>query len=628
MPETPTPTADMLIDAIQSLGEGIALFDENLNFVFCNQTYIELALPKDIDKIPYGRNFREIYTNLAISDTYIIDNDIVVQNWVSDLEKNLRNYQENVELQRSNGQLLLCSSHKTGRHGYLITLSDVTEQRRAEQAEHEADMLLHKIVDACPATFLVSRVKDGKIIYCPPGSRERFGDIDSTLSFFLKPEDRIEYLDALMPTGVLDNYRVRFRRADGSIMDGLTSARVTDYKGEDVIVSSTRDITELLAMQEELEQQRASAHQNEKLSALGSLLAGVAHELNNPLSIIVGYAMMLQDKAEDPEVKRRVDRIAQSAERCSRIVKTFLAMARQQPTQIQQCAINDVLDDALDITHYNLRAAGIEVKKELSTDLPPVSIDSDQMVQVFTNLIINAEHALVEKRSPGRIILRSSYQVDSNQIIIEVEDNGAGIEEQNLPRIFEPFFTTREQGVGTGVGLAYCHRIISAHDGKISVTSSEGKGACFSVCLNISDDTQLSNTQTTDKNISDKRGNILVIDDETDVANMFSELLGDIGYSVSVLHDARKALELLSSNNFDVILCDVKMPDMDGLDFLEAIQRDFPQYQSRLGFITGDSLSSRAAKLLNGKSCAYLEKPVAPEALYEFVDQLLDQPEK
>ncbi|MFD2206535.1 ATP-binding protein [Kiloniella antarctica] len=622
----------ILLDAIQSLDIGIALYDENLCFVLSNKRYADLVLPENLreksdDVFLPGRSVRDITKDLNSSDAFLLPSGLALEEWNSQTVKGIMSYAKNIETSRLDGRLVLSSTHKTGFGGYLLTIRDITEQRHAEDARREADMLLHKIVEACPANFLVSRVSDGKIIYFPPASRDRFGDIETAKSFFIKAEDREQYLDALLPTGTLDDYRVQFRRRDGTIMQGLTSARVTDYKGEDVIVSSTRDITEQLQIQDELVTQREIAHQNEKISALGGLLAGVAHELNNPLSIVVGYALMLQDKTDDPEVKRRVERIGIAAERCAKIVKTFLAMARQRPMQVENCNLNEAVEVALDVAGYGIKVSGAEISLALAPDLPAVSADYDQMAQVFTNLIINAEHALADKGDKGKLIIRSSFDDLLNEVVIDVVDNGVGIPKNIQPRIFEPFFTTKDVGSGTGVGLAFCHRIVDAHNGHLSFRSSINEGTCFSVRMKASQDIkrEKKDPQPIEKECRHHR--VLVVDDEVDVACLISDILGDEGYHVVTMNSAKSALAELKKHDYDAVLSDVKMPGMDGIEFLRNITMKFPNLAPRTAFITGDAMSPTVAEFIENSGCLYLEKPVAPKELLKMLQRLIQETE-
>lgn len=620
---------EMLNDAMQSIDDGFALYDADLRFIMSNRKFIDMVHVGEIE-IESGRCMIDVLRDLARTGAYRIPDRMSVDDWAVRVVEQVRDYSKNLKLTRTDGRFYYGSSHRTELGGYLITVREVTDQRRAEQAEREADGLLRTIVEACPANFMVSRIEDGHIIYCPPASRERFGGIETTLSFFLDPEDRATYLKHLLPTGVLDDYPVRFRRADGSIMDGLTSARVTQYQGEDVIVSSTRDVTEQLAMQAELARQREISHQNEKLSALGELLAGVAHELNNPLSIVSGYALMLQDKIEEPIMKRRVERIAQAAERCAKIVKTFLAMARQRPARIVDCSLNEVVEIAFDVAGYGLRAAGVTTNLDLDPTLPPVVGDPDQLAQVFTNLIVNAEHALSEKGQEGILTLRTFYDSAAGESVAEVRDNGDGVVSELQARIFEPFFTTKDVGSGTGVGLAFSHRVVVSHGGTLSLRSSPGSGASFFVRLKTvgppgapdakSADHGGKPECTTAAQRSPRR--ILVVDDEIGVTELFKDLLEDAGYEVVTRNDAGLALELLETEDFDVILCDIKMPGIDGMDVLKAIETDNASYADRIAFVTGDSMSPQVADFLKQSGKHHIEKPVTSAELIDVIGRV------
>ncbi|WP_269585991.1 PAS-domain containing protein [Roseibium sp. Sym1] len=610
-----------LNDAIQSLDEGLVLFDRDLNFVLGNRLYDEMFF-SEIKPPEQGENLVGMMDRLIDGGVMLVPEGFEKNAYMSELDRLVRNYAKKETITLGGGRILLASAHHTELDGYLVSFIDITEQRRAEEEQREADLLLRKIVEACPANFLVSRIEDGKIIYCPPASRDRFGEIDSTLSFFLSPDDRKRYLNALLPTGSLDDYRVQFRRADGSIMEGLTAARVTDYKGENVIVSSTRDISDLLAMQEELQKQRDIAHQSEKLSALGELLAGVAHELNNPLSIIVGYAQMLEGRLEDPVLSKRVDRIAEAADRSARIVKTFLAMARQRPARIEPCSLNEIAAVALEVAGYGLRANGTRIVTEFDDTQPAVSGDADQLIQVVTNLIVNAEHALAGLGEKGMLTIASRHLADDDQCVLEVRDNGPGIPEDIRARIFEPFFTTKDVGEGTGVGLAFSHRIVDTHGGTLEVTSAPGTGTSFFVRLQATRPEADETSAALQSGGTVGRKRVLVVDDEADVGELIADLLEDLGCQATLAGDAREALNLLSRSAFDLILSDFKMPGIDGEAFYRTLQEHQPAYTGRIGFVTGDSMGKAVTRFLTESECPFIEKPILKEELANLLKTL------
>ncbi|CUH65344.1 Sporulation kinase E [Thalassovita gelatinovora] len=610
-----------LNDTIQSLEEGLAVFDKDSRFLLGNRQWRKLffddiALPRE------GELLSDLWARLIGAGVFSLPENITANAYLETLNHFSRAHQMKETLLLRNGRTIVASVHGTEQEGYLLSFMDVTEQRRAESEQREADLLLRKIVDACPANFLVSRVDDGKIIYCPPPSRERFGKIESALSFFLTPDDRQNYLDALLPTGSLDDYRVQFQRADGSIMQGLTAARVTEYKGEQVIVSSTRDISDLLAMQEELQQQRDAAHQTEKLSALGELLAGVAHELNNPLSIIVGYAQMLSGRLEDEVLAKRVDRIGEAADRSARIVRAFLAMARQRPTTVEPCSLNDIALTALDVAGYGLRAMGTNIEMQLDDELPEISGDPDLLVQVFSNLIINAEHALAPLGQSGLLLIRSFFDTENNQSVVEIRDNGPGIPEAIHARVFEPFFTTKDVGKGTGIGLAFSHRIIVAHGGQLDLESKEGKQTSFFVRLGVHEERDVIVTREQTEAPAATSSRVLVVDDDESVGELICDILEELHCEPVLVADAATALDLLGHETFDVVLSDFKLPGMNGADFYKAIQQTLPHYANRVGIVTGDTLDEDVFRFLSEVQRPYIEKPILRQDLSDLLKRL------
>jgi signal transduction histidine kinase/PAS domain-containing protein len=992
--EAQSGALELLNDAFQTLDEGLVLCDSQLRLVMHNENYVDMMHPRSKNIEP-GTSAQDLACMLAQSGDFIVIDDMTKNEWAETVLEGVINYSKNVVMKRTDGRLFLASSHKTRLGGYLISIKDVSEKYRAEQAKRESDDLLKTIVDACPVNFMVSRVEDGKIIYRSIASTARFGEIESARKFFLKPQDRQTYLDALLPTGAVDDYPVRFRKGDGSIMEGLTSARVTTYKGENVIVSSTRDITELkrahqaereaaellrnvvnacpanllmsriedgevlyrspassrlfgdkpsarghwqspndrinylkaletdgqvddmfvfglkadgvafpsqvsarivehrgervvvssttdlteaFARRKEIEQantrfseainaldeglilldsnmrfvmenararelfssdsdrarigepiadlivrflengvqyvpdgstveqivqlwigaitghskdleleladgriiicsshhtsldgylltfkdvsgqrlteaskleavydaiqaldeglvlydsdlnfimgnakldeifysgsmstpevgesafytmnslmnagfyaipkgtskaaflqqmmdslknyakgvtvsssggrvyntsvhktaldgylvsfsditeqrkvehelanQREIANQNEKLSALGELLAGVAHELNNPLSIVVGYAQMIQGRVDDPVINRRIERIGQAADRSAKIVKTFLAMARQKPARLIRCSLNDTVETALDVAGYGLRSAGVNVVVDLADALPPVTADGDQLAQVFTNLIINAEHALAKNSDTGELRLSTFHDQETNEVVAEVCDNGDGIPNDIKSRIFEPFFTTKEINHGTGVGLAFSHRVIDSHGGTLTVHSVPGEGANFFVRLpatpDVGDDTANSPIPHPARNPC----RVLVIDDEEYIAELVRDLLEEAHYKVTTVSSARTALNLIGDEHFDVILSDFKMPGLDGQDLYRALMDLDPGLIDRLGYIAGDTMGQKVTNFFKSTGSPYIEKPVSAPELFALVAQL------
>jgi len=242
---------------------------------------------------------------------------------------------------------------------------------------------------------------------------------------------------------------------------------------------------DLEAALEQLQRQRETLHQRDRLAAMGSLLAGVAHELNNPLAVVVGRSIMLEETATDARVRTGVQKIRIAAERCARIVKTFLAMARQREQKRTRVRLESVIDAALDVLDYSLRSTGVQVVREFAPDVPELDADEDQLHQVFMNLFVNAQQAMAEAAGARRLRITGQLTPDAGSVTIAVSDTGPGIDPTIRARIFDPYFTTKPMGTGTGVGLSVSLGIVEAHRGTLVERSTLGAGACFILTLPV-----------------------------------------------------------------------------------------------------------------------------------------------
>jgi len=541
----------------------------------------------------------------------------------------VRTYQSDVELHIVGGRILEASTFATPDGGYLLQMRDVTERRKAERAAREADILLRTTIEASPTPILISRRTDGRIFFVSEAFRALLGDIKSTVTIFDDEKALADFLDQLKRFGRVDDLPARLRKAGGGTVETLISARLITFDGDEVIISSLRDVSDIVEMQEELEIQRRHALQNEKLSALGELLAGVAHELSNPLSVVVGYSMMLKDSPLDGGLAQKVDRIAVAADRCVRIVKMFLALARERPAALDPCSIPELLQLALSVSSAGLEASGAEVILSVSDNLPAVQVDPDHITQVFANLIINAGHAVHHLGRAGRIDIRAFCARSGNTLVVEVADNGPGVPEDVQHRIFDPFFTTKKLGEGTGFGLAFSHRVVTAHEGTLTLVPQAERGAVFRITLPLvrCDDPEASDA---DAQVPAPNGllRVLVLDDEEPVANMLGDLLIAEGYQVEVHTDGARALASCAASAPDLVICDMRMPVMDGQKFYDELSQISPSLTSRLIFVTGDTMNARVAAFMGRSGCRFLEKPIIPDELWEAIDNLIiEKPE-
>jgi nitrogen-specific signal transduction histidine kinase/ActR/RegA family two-component response regulator len=385
---------------------------------------------------------------------------------------------------------------------------------------------------------------------------------------------------------------------------------IRDETGEIVHIAGFNvDITNQKRAEAELHRQSEMMYQREKLAALGSLLAGVAHELNNPLSVVLGRAIMLEEEIDDAGIRNSLGRLRAAAERCARIVRSFLALARQKPREPKVVDVRTVLDAGLEILASGLRSAGVVTFRRDPPDLPAVLADGDELHQVFLNLIVNAQQAM-ESGEPSNRRLWIDTAAGGDDVRVEVADNGPGVPSVLREKIFDPFFTTKSVGEGTGLGLSVCHRIVSDHGGTIRVDERPGGGARFTVTLPAWR-AEPEPAMAVLASAEGTGGDVLVVDDEAEVVAMLEEALARDGHRVMTAPDGAAALELLRAGDFDAILCDIRMPGLDGPGLARALAATRPGLMSRLLLMTGDVLRAAEALPANLRG-GLLEKPLDP----------------
>jgi len=380
------------------------------------------------------------------------------------------------------------------------------------------------------------------------------------------------------------------------------------------------DITSQKRAEAELKRSREALYHSEKLTALGSLLAGVSHELNNPLSIIVAQTTLLEREAEGTAHASRAQKIRKAAERSARIVQTFLAMARQKRPERRRVDINEVVLAALELADYGLRTAGVRVTSNLAEALRPVSGDPDQLHQVLVNLLVNAQHALQERPDPRELAI-TTRMVGDGWAEIDVTDNGPGIPADIRRRIFEPFFTTKAQGTGTGIGLSFSLGIVEAHGGSLQLADTD-QGATFLIRLPAGAASTEEAEPVAAAETRPRAATGLVIDDEPDLAEALADLLRMEGYEVDHAVSGREAQERLRNRDYDLVLSDLRMPDLDGPALFDWIARERPALVERIAFVTGDTLSAPAVRFLARTGRPFIEKPFTPASLRQLLEEL------
>ncbi len=244
------------------------------------------------------------------------------------------------------------------------------------------------------------------------------------------------------------------------------------------------------------------------------------------------------------------------------------------------------------------------------------------MRQVITNLIINAQHALQESNDARQLKIQTNYRRRTNDVVLKIKDNGPGVPAEIRGRIFEPLFTTKDVGIGTGIGLALCHRIIEAHGGTIVLESGADEGAAFAIRLPVDPDAVIQEAIVPEAGGKAVNSEILIIDDEPDVAIVMAELLEGDGHTTTIALSGEEGLRAIQRTDFDLIFCDIRMPVLDGPGFYHALAKVRPNMVSRLAFVTGDYLGQRASRFLDGTGCPSIEKPATPDDLRRLILEL------
>jgi signal transduction histidine kinase/CheY-like chemotaxis protein len=368
--------------------------------------------------------------------------------------------------------------------------------------------------------------------------------------------------------------------------------------------------------------------QTEKMAALGQLVSGIAHELNNPLTTIMGYAQLLLGHGLLPPQFSEASKVFQEAERARRIVKNLLYVARENKPERTRVNLNEIVERTLALRSYELKVENIFVECDLARDLPETVGDPYQLQQVVLNLLVNAEQSLLEGRGQGRVWIRT-HRSPAGKISLELSDNGPGIPPEIASRIFDPFFTTKPSGVGTGLGLSIVYGIVQQHDGEITFESQPGAGVKFTVELPVialpEAERPPAMAAPADQSRTVPTGRILVVEDETTVAQLIVDVLREEGHQVEAAVDSQDGLTRISRAHYDLVICDLRMPRLDGPAFYEALVAARSPAQNRILFITGDTLAPRTLEFLEPRALPYLAKPFLVEELNLAVNRMLER---
>ncbi len=366
-------------------------------------------------------------------------------------------------------------------------------------------------------------------------------------------------------------------------------------------------------------QLRRQLLQTEKSAALGQLVAGVAHEINNPLGAILGSAELAMAATSHPAVQRNLRRIIDETERCRRIVANLLSFARGRHRDLQPVDLNLIIQQVVEIEAYQMMVDDVKVRLLLDPDLPMVQADPASLQQVLLNLVVNA-HQAMKQTGGGQLTIETSLKRD--KVLVSVADTGPGIPPENLTRIFDPFFTTKPPGQGTGLGLSVSLGIIQDLGGRIWAESTPGQGATFFIELPVAKKEQPvrpAPAEAGEGPLAPTGTRVLIVDDEPAVRDVLESALEAAGYLVQSARDGDEALLMLRTGDFHVVVCDLRLPGVDGTRLYEMMVDERPHLARRFIFITGDTVSPETRDFLQRTGCRSLAKPFRLTQLRQVV---------
>ena len=507
------------------------------------------------------------------------------------------------------------------------TFVDISERRQIETRLQREQEFARRLVESFP-DLVIALDREGRYTFVSPRSKELLGFspeelIGSLFVELIEPHSRKElqtFLDTII-SGQCSNGSVEYlvRRNDGETrLFRATASPLVDLSGRIAgVIAAARDTTDSKRMEQQL-------IQNERLAAMGQMIAGVAHELNNPLTAVLGVTELLRDSTRDDSARRQLEIAHRQARRAAQIVQSLLTFSR--PPQPRKMCLNmsELIQRSIQLHEHSLRSNGIAVDFSAPPDLPLILGDASQLTQVFLNLIANAEQAIREVRDHGTIRIRVSRAAD--RVVATFQDDGAGIGRDILPKIFDPFFTTKRPGRGTGLGLSICLAILREHNGEIEAQPLPQGGSLFTTWLPIARGTALFLAEpkegaaaSTGKEISNEAAanySILVVDDEESIREMIREGLSARGFDVQTAASVEEALSLMERYGFHAVLCDLNLragggTAGSGLGLYAAVTNATPSGNRKpfFLFMTGELVAAAVTEQLAKAGAQTIHKP-------------------
>lgn len=513
------------------------------------------------------------------------------------------------------------------------TIVDVTDRVEIEKQLHREQEFTRRLIECFPDLIAVVDT-EGRFTFASERAKDVLGitaeeHVGRQMGSRTHPDDQAAVAETLADI-VSGRKRAaqleyRARHADGSwkTLRGSFGPLFDEAGKITGVVASARDVTESVLIEQHLAQR-------EKLAAMGQMMTGAAHELNNPLTAILGVSDLLREHATDDATRRRADLILQQARRAANIVQNLLAFSRPAALGNAKVGVAEIVERVLLAQRTLLEERGIRVKCEAPPDLPRIEGDARLLSQVFTNLITNAEQSIAAARGSGTIDISMSRQ--GNHVCISFSDDGAGISPENIGKIFDPFFTTKRPGGGSGLGLTICMAVVKEHGGRIEVESTPGRGAIFHVLLPVAADTLAavapSVSPASSKDVPSSGGDglaghtVLIVDDEEGIREIVQEGLMARGMKAEAVESSEAALAYLKANTCEAIVCDFNLPGMSGTQFLEKVRAQNGSALPMFVFMTGEMLAAEDFARFRKDGMRLLQKPFHLSALAQLLAEL------
>lgn len=504
------------------------------------------------------------------------------------------------------------------------SLVDITERRQMERRLREEQEFVRRLV-ACFPDVIVVLDTDGRYTFVSPRIQELLGYtpeefVGGALEDRPHPEDREsmmkffkDLVSGKLSVGAME-YRTRHKDGRWRIFRANASPLTDSDQRVIGVVASARDVTEA----KQLEQQLL---QSEKLAAIGQMVSGVAHELNNPLTAIIGVSDLLRERAPDESFRRQTELVHKQARKAAGLVQDLLTFSRPSRPRSQQVQMVDLINRAVDLRRQALDNCHISVEFEHLGNLPSVEADPNQLAQVIVNIVSNSEQAIASIRNHGQVRIHADAVDGKLEILID--DDGPGIPAEIRSKIFDPFFTTRRAGGGSGLGLTICLVIVKEHGGSIEALSSPMGGARLRIQLPVSRAAAVSQApiSSVQRREGLKGSSILIVDDEEDIRELVSEGLGTRGAAVDAASDADEAWSRLTGKTYDAVVCDFNLKGVGGLDLFNRVLQKDSRRAPRFLFITGDLLDSDQISSLDKRGARALQKPFQISELASALEQ-------